>query len=114
MISNMSANYGMNNNIPIVFNGGQLIAKDWADLLDGSINTSLNQSGVSQTGWWSGSETDAGNALVTTASCLGFTSGSASDGGRSGSTFSAGAGWMTTQSTGCASTGTALLCVAGP
>ena len=114
MISNMSANHGVNDNIPVVYQGSQLIAKDWTDLLDGSINAALQLSGLAQTGWWSGSETEAGTALATTPNCLNFTSGSASDGGRSGSPFTAGTGWMSTQSTGCASTGTALLCVAGP
>lgn len=114
-IANMtSLSPPINSNIPIVYNGGQLIAKNWTDLLDGSINAALQLSGVTQTGWWSGSETEAGTALATTPNCLNFSSGSASDAGRSGSSLTAGTGWMSTQSTGCASTGTALLCVAGP
>ena len=104
----------INNNIPVVFQGGQLLAKDWPDLLDGSINAALTLSGVPSGNWWSGSESDAGGALNTTANCNGFTDASASAFGNFGNTATAGSGWISTATSQACSNSYTLLCVAGP
>jgi len=114
-IANMpSLSPPVNNNIPIVFQGGQLIAKDWADMLDGTINATLTLSGVPVGNWWSGSENDAGNALATTANCNGFTDASASAYGNFGNTSSSGSGWLASANSQACSNIYTLVCVAGP
>jgi hypothetical protein len=104
----------MNNNIPIVYQGGELIAKDWPDMLDGSINAALTLSGVPAGNWWSGSESDAGNALSTTANCNGFTDASSSAYGNFGNTSSSGSGWLASANSQACSNIYTLICVAGP
>jgi hypothetical protein len=101
-------------NIPIVFHQGQLIAKDWADMLDGSINAALTLSSVPAGNWWSGSESDSGNALTTTANCNGFTDASSSAYGNFGNTSSSGSGWLASATSQACSNTYTLICVAGP
>lgn len=102
------------NNVPVVFDSGQLIAKDWTDMLDGSINAALTLSGVPAGSWWSGSESDAGNALPATANCNGFTDASASAYGNFGDTSVAGFGWISSAASQACSNSYTLVCVAGP
>ena len=113
-IAGMPANLGVTNNIPLIFIGGHLIAKDWSDLLDGSINEALTSGGVPAGRWWSGSESDAGNALPTTATCNGFTDGVATGFGNFGDTNSTGAGWMGSASSADCSNTYTLVCLAYP
>jgi hypothetical protein len=110
-ISNMYANHGVNNNIPVVFQGGQLIAKDWTDLLDGSVNAALTLSGMPAGNWWSGAASDAGDASSST--CNGFTNATLLFDGSLGSTALSGGGWMGGTTGSCANS-YHLLCVAGP
>jgi len=114
MVSNMSANLGVNSNIPVVFQGKELIAKDWTDMLDGSINAALTLSGVSSGSWWTGSESDAGNVIATTATCNGFTDASSSAYGNVGNTSSSGFGWLGLATSQSCSNSYQLICVAGP
>lgn len=104
----------MNNNIPIVYQGGELIAKDWPDMLDGTINAALTLSGVPAGSWWSGSESDAGNALATTANCNGFTDSSSIAYGNFGNTSVSGFGWISSATSQACSNSFTLICVAGP
>ena len=73
-ISNMPATYGFPANVPVVAPDGTVIADNWADLLDGSIDVTLNDAGVllgnKGTPWWSGSTT-AG--YLNTYNCSGWT-----------------------------------------
>ena len=109
-IANMSANFGVSNNIPVVFNGGQLIANDWSDMLDGSINAALTLSGMSGF-WWSGAATDAGDWSTTT-TCNGFTDSTLD--GIVGDASTSGSGWMGGVWSSSCTYSYHLLCVAGP
>ncbi|MGE5550639.1 MAG: hypothetical protein ACM3ZC_08920 [Bacteroidota bacterium] len=61
-IANMPANYGFPTNIPIVSatDTTKVIADNWADLLDGTIDLTLNEAfgWTGPYGWWSGSKAD--------------------------------------------------------
>ncbi len=56
-ISSMPSNFYINNTLPIMGVDGIQIANNWADLLDGSIETSLSSAGIiaSNAMWYSGS-----------------------------------------------------------
>jgi hypothetical protein len=59
-IQDMPANYGVPTTVAIQSSGGTVIANDWADLLDGTIDTTLAAAGVIGLGhrFWSGSNAD--------------------------------------------------------
>lgn len=60
-ISNMATKYGYPTDLPIYGAGGlTLVANNWADVLDGSINMNLNAAAVLplHSQWWSGSNQD--------------------------------------------------------
>jgi hypothetical protein len=111
-IANMPANYGIATGKPLVYWGGYLVAKDWSDLLDGSINTSLGLSGLSSY-WWTGTQDESGIALPATYNCNGFTSASAADPGFVGNPASNGAGWLEGANSSC-SISWPIVCIASP
>jgi len=59
---NLPERYGFSRDIPITSPDGEIIANNWADLFDGSIEASLRVAGVFEGSreeyWWSGSELD--------------------------------------------------------
>lgn len=72
-ISNMPSNYGISTSVPIQSTSNVVIANNWADLLDGSILTTLASAGVVSNYWWSGVETDGTSVDGVTADCTDWT-----------------------------------------
>ena len=64
----MPGNYSIPTNLPIKSTNGTTIANDWADMMDGTIITSLSSAGVTTSDWWSGVEAD-GITIGTSALC---------------------------------------------
>ncbi len=103
-IANMATNYGMPTNLPIQSVTNVVIANDWADLMDGTIDVTLSAAGVLSPGdwWWSGSEDGFGNHINgTTASCMGWTSNSGSDPGIAGYHGDPNSPWLRDTIAGC-------------
>ncbi len=89
----------------------QVIADDWADLLDGSIDQSLDAAGAqTATGFWYTGSLDDGSVATTT--CSGWTHGSALFGGRYGSTQSTSGSWMSISNATCGTSSYHVLCLA--
>jgi hypothetical protein len=89
---------------------GRPLAKDWADLLDGSILATLADAGVLPAGvtaWWSGSEQDG---RVAAATCSGWTSTTAPSGGNVGIASATNGQWIASGGNACTSA-RALLCL---
>jgi len=82
-IRDMPNNFGVSKIVPVISLTEKLVANNWYDLFDGSINQSLYSAGVLPTGslWWSGSNADG--SLYTDGHCSGWTSSSGN--GRVGS-----------------------------
>ena len=72
-ISNLPSNYGISTSVPIRSTSNVVIANNWADLLDGSILTTLASAGVISNYWWSGVETDGTSVDGVTADCTDWT-----------------------------------------
>ena len=71
-IRDMPSNYAVPTNMRIVSKNGTIVADNWADLLDGSIDVTLRSAGVTSRDYWrSGSQ--AGGAVVTGGSCAEWT-----------------------------------------
>jgi hypothetical protein len=85
--------YDVPTNQPIRSTSDILIADDWADLLDGTIDTSLSAAGVTGTGglYWTGSNGD-GSLVADT--CLGWTVGDFSANGVEGDAGSTSSSWL--------------------
>jgi len=114
-IATMRSLYNISTSLPIVYGNSRLMAKNWADLVDGSANASLVAGGFSSNFWWSGTENDLGNAISATSNCVGFTSNMSSDYGNVGNATTNGSGWMnvTGSPQTCAQT-YPLVCIAAP
>jgi hypothetical protein len=80
-IRDMPGNYGVPTNVPIQSLTGNVIATNWADLLDNTIAMTLQAAGVTTTLWWSGSN---GDGSLNADSCVGWTSAAPSEGGITG------------------------------
>lgn len=87
------------------------IADDWADLLDGTIDTTLYDAGVTgpTSFWYSGSNSDGS---ITNTTCSGWTDGSTSLGGTYGRLNQTGSGWISTSQATCGLSGYSILCLA--
>lgn len=72
-ISNMPSNYGISTSVPIQSKSNVVIANNWADLLDGSILTTLASAGVVSNYWWSGVEADGTSVDGVTSDCNNWT-----------------------------------------
>jgi len=112
-IRDMPANYDVASELAIRSPNGTLIANDWLDLLDGSINARLGDIGVLSGGgsnWWSGSDAD-GSIADSGSTCSGWTGGNY---GRVGSGWITNAWWMATPSDSyvCTVDPAVLLCLA--
>lgn len=109
-IASMPANYSFPTDIPIYGpDGTSKIADNWADLIDGSIDMTLETAGVfsSSDTWYSGSDTDG---TLHTYYCNGWTSNDVGDGGRVGLTGVTGVTWISNGSATCDAT-YKLLCI---
>jgi hypothetical protein len=59
-IADMPTKFGVPTNKPIQSASEIAIANDWADLLDGTIDVTLSDAGISSIGWWSGATSSGG------------------------------------------------------
>ncbi|WP_423222515.1 DUF1554 domain-containing protein [Candidatus Amarolinea aalborgensis] len=108
-IRDMPANYGVPTSYAVRSTNNTLIASNWSDLLDGSINTYLAAAGVYVNGpydWWSGSLQDGSLDGV---NCASWTNLNAP--GRSGRFEYSNSNWIYAAVYGCNS-GANLLCIA--
>jgi hypothetical protein len=111
-IRDMPANYGVPTSMPIYSPNRTLIANTWADLLDGSISTTLSDAGVAPPNklWWSGSQSDG--SLLNFYECGGWLTSSTSQPGGVGLTFRSDSIWISGYHATCADSETLLLCLA--
>jgi hypothetical protein len=112
-IRDMPTNYGLPTNMQITGPGPGFtqIASDWANLLDGSIDASLNAAGVvpGDNRWWSGSFSAGG---LSSNNCSGWTTnsnGTAAEGGNSTLTNS---GWINDFTVPCDVNNRRIVCIA--
>jgi hypothetical protein len=109
-ISNMTGNYGVPADVAIQRRGGSVIANNWKDLLDGSIQRKLNydtSSTPSIQRWWSGSNSDGS---VSSETCNGFTDDTSSYKGEIGDPNASDSSWISGSTRPCADNRT-LLCI---
>jgi hypothetical protein len=109
----MPSNYDVASELAIRSPNGAVIANNWLDLLDGTINTRLGDSGVlsgAGSNWWSGSDAD-GSVADSGATCAGWTGGNY---GRVGSGWRTDNMWIATPSDSyvCTVDPAVLLCLA--
>jgi hypothetical protein len=103
--------YGVPTNRPVTGPNWNVIANDWADLLDGTIDQTLLDAGV-QTAtefWYSGSTTDGSASPYT---CSGWTDGSTSFDGRYGRTLLTDGRWISESEAKCGVNLYHVLCLA--
>ncbi len=81
-IINFPDHYGVPTTWAICSPNGDVVAYNWYDLLDGTIIDELQNLGVCDSFWWSGSNADGSCDSLNT--CNGWTNGSNSSNGRSG------------------------------
>ena len=98
-ILDMPTKYGVPTDSPILALGGAQIADNWADLLDGTIDTSLGGAGVivGTSFWYSGSNADGS---VTDKTCTGWTTTAALN-GTYGASNQTGSKWISTSYATC-------------
>lgn len=113
-ISDYPTNKGVPTNLPIVGPTNILIAYNWADLLDGTIQTTLDMAigGFNPTySWWSGANSDG---TISSYTCSGWTS--TGGNGCSGSVNATDSNWIRITSPDCYSVWCSdqkwLLCIA--
>jgi hypothetical protein len=110
-IRDMPQLYGVPIDRPVVSPSQSLVARDWADLLDGEIEQSLYSAGV-LTGavfWYTGS-TAFGTVAPTT--CSGWTDGSTLYDGRYGHRMDTDHGWISRHDATCGVSHYYVLCLA--
>lgn len=110
-IRDMPTRHGVPTGRPVTGPNWNLVATDWADLLDGTIAMELFNAGVhTETNfWYSGSLSD-GSASVNT--CSGWTDGSTFFDGRYGVTQVTSSNWINTGSATCGASTYHVLCLA--
>ena len=97
-IRDMPSNYGVSTSARIVSKNGTIVADNWADLMDGSIDNSLSSAGITYNAqWWSGSNADG--SIVTDLNCSAWTSSGTGDYGRTGNSNSTDDTWISYSST---------------
>ncbi len=109
-IRDMPFNYGLPTNRPIVGLGNIKIADDWADLLDGNIQTSLIAAGILTTAnwWYTGSNADGS---LHPNNCEGWTNPNLMFGGRYGSGQFTDDRWITNSDATCGLENYHVLCI---
>ena len=100
-IEGMASNYGVPLNKRIVGPSGVEIASNWLDLLDGSINETLNHADIAPNEWWSGSD-EHGKYLPLSScagcnTCSGWTSETTTMTGMTGDHNKTDSAWMSDQ-----------------
>ncbi|HSO21334.1 MAG TPA: hypothetical protein VLT81_00420 [Chondromyces sp.] len=110
-IRDFPALYGVPTDRPVTGPNWNVIADDWADLLDGSIDQSLLDAGAQAVTnfWYSGSFSDG---AVTPYTCSGWTDGSTLFDGRYGSTQQTSSLWIDTSEATCGLNAYHVLCLA--
>jgi hypothetical protein len=109
-IRDMPAAYGVPTNRKIVGPSGIKIADNWADLLDGSIDTSLEAAGVTTASfWYSGSNPDGSLASE---HCSGWTEGGSPHQGWYGRPPDVNDWWISRGPAVCGASSYTVLCVA--
>ncbi len=108
-IRDMPANYSVPTGVTIKANTGTTIANDWADLLDGSIQTSLDAAmghGLPNVNfWWSGSNADGSLNAACSGWTVGFQNGTIARGSTSNGT------WINNHNSSCNGDNLVLLCL---
>ncbi len=110
-IRDMPSNYGVPTDVQIISKTGSVLANNWADLLDGSINQSLQGAGVmvnTAWSWYSGSNADGS---ITANNCSGWTSTTAGN-ARTGYAGFTNTGWIASADNYVCSDAAAILCLA--
>lgn len=98
-IKNIPDNYHVPMDWPIYSASGSMIAYNWQDLLDGTIIDTLQDSGVCDSFWWSGSLADG--SCDTGNTCNGWTSGTNDYNGSSGAHNSNDSEWISDSTYNC-------------
>jgi hypothetical protein len=99
-IRDMPLNYGIPTYRPVMSPLGIVISNDWADLLDGTIDVLLNSgTGIVTGQWWSGS--DMYGAVISDASCNGWTDASNTANGQVGTQSSTDGTWISFNKINC-------------
>ncbi|MCC6217463.1 MAG: hypothetical protein IT376_21580 [Polyangiaceae bacterium] len=111
-IRDLPANYGVPTELPVTSVDGGVVANDWADLLDGSIDRTLEGAHVLPAGatgnfWYSGSNADGS---LSPNHCSGWTSTAVGD-GRYGRQVHTGSQWIDTGAAMCGLVTYNVLCV---
>ncbi len=107
-IKNFPAVHGLPMDWPVKSPDGTLVAYRWSDLMDGTINKTLEEAGVSASSWWSGSLQDGGLDFGVT--CSGWTSINPLEKGRIGEIDSLNTEWLYGGGPACTSTHE-LICI---
>ncbi len=107
-IKNFPALYNVPANWNIKSFSGGLIAYNWSDLLDGSINMKLEAAGAVDSFWWSGSFADG--SFDEANSCSSWNDGSNKKSGRVGAHNAPGHEWLSGDTRNC-NNALKLLCV---
>jgi hypothetical protein len=104
-IAGMPANFGLPTDRKIIGPTGITVVDYWADLLDGSLDMTLSDAGVSSDHWWSGSLSDG--SYDSANNCSGWTSTGSnvlSSKGRSGKADKLDDSWIEGESPNCSAT----------
>lgn len=104
-IADMPANFGVPTNRRIISPGETLIASNWSDLLDGSIDETLHNAGIGNNFWWSGSDTHgnyySSDECSDCSSCGNWTDGTNKSDGRCGATNKTDSDWINNGGSNC-------------
>jgi hypothetical protein len=98
-IASMPKNYGVPTDKIIISTTNIKIADNWFDLLDGTIDETLNKAGVANNFWWSGSDVNGGypdfkSMASTSTNCANWTDGTNSSWGNEGATNKTDSSWI--------------------
>ena len=111
-IANMPSTYGIPTNLPVQSLSSVVIATDWAALMDGNIDVTLNSAGIVSSTWWSGVEDEFGNFIDgTTLNCNGWTNGTTLSTGNVGVRNQTDPTWIKSGTRDC-SLAAAVVCIA--
>jgi hypothetical protein len=106
-IRDMPTKFGLPTYVPIKGPTDSVIADNWADVLDGSIDQTLQNAGIATTGWWSGSFSDGS---IAPNNCLSWDSGT--DTGRIGYVGMTDGNWINSNSNdNCGNVNSVVLCI---
>ena len=110
-ISDFPARYGVPTDRQITGPNWEVIADDWSDLLDGSIDQALNSAGAhTATNFWYTGSLDDGTVASTT--CSGWTNGSDLFDGHYGRNYNTDGRWISTGNATCGAVSYHVLCLA--